>query len=204
MSAERAAAAGGAAECRESPGDMLEEILEYNRNFVGEKRYMAYQAPKHPKRKMAVLSCMDTRLTHLLPAALGLSSGEVLLIKNAGGMIPSPWDAAVRSLLIAIAEQGVKVILVIGHTDCGVCGLKPEMVFRHLNHRGIPWETLERLDQEGPVSLSGWFTGFSHERQAVWDTAALLRAHPLVPRDVVIHGLIIHTETGELQPVFTR
>ena len=50
---------------------MLEEILAYNKKFVEDKGYEAYITNKYPDKKIAILSCMDTRLTALLPAAHG-------------------------------------------------------------------------------------------------------------------------------------
>ena len=56
---------------------MLEEILAYNKKFVEDKGYEAYITNKYPDKKIAILSCMDTRLTALLPAALGIKNGDV-------------------------------------------------------------------------------------------------------------------------------
>ena len=42
---------------------MLDEILDYNRRFVEEHRYKPYETSKYPDRKIAILTCMDTRLT---------------------------------------------------------------------------------------------------------------------------------------------
>ena len=66
---------------------MLEDILKYNREFVERKGYEKYITNKYPDKKIAIVSCMDTRLTELLPAALGLKNGDVKIIKNAGGTI---------------------------------------------------------------------------------------------------------------------
>ena len=52
---------------------MLEEILEFNKKFVENRGYEKYITNKYPDKKIAILSCMDTRLTELMPAALGLS-----------------------------------------------------------------------------------------------------------------------------------
>ena len=86
---------------------MIEEILEFNREFVERGDYKKYVTDKYPNKKLAVLSCMDTRLTELLPAALGLKNGDAKIIKNAGGLIMSPYDSAMRSLLVAVYELGV-------------------------------------------------------------------------------------------------
>ena len=98
----------------------IKKILAYNKQFVEEKRYEQYSASKFPNKKLAIVTCMDTRLVELLPAALGLKNGDVKMIKNAGGVVTSPFGSVIRSLLVAIIELGVTDIMVIGHTDCGV------------------------------------------------------------------------------------
>ena len=102
---------------------MIEQIVEYNKKFVEKKGYEPYLTSKYPNKKLAVLTCMDTRLTELLPAALGLKNGDAKIIKNAGGVITHPYGSVVRSLLVAILELGVEQVMVIGHTDCGVQGM---------------------------------------------------------------------------------
>ena len=85
---------------------MIDQILAYNKEFVANKGYEQYVTDKYPDKKLAVLSCMDTRLTELLPAALGLRNGDAKIIKNAGGLVISAFDSAMRSLIVAIYELG--------------------------------------------------------------------------------------------------
>ena len=61
---------------------MIDQIISYNKTFVAQKGYEKYITDKYPEKKLAVLSCMDTRLTELLPAALGLRNGDAKIIKN--------------------------------------------------------------------------------------------------------------------------
>ena len=86
---------------------MIEDILAYNKRFVAEKGYEKYITNKYPDKEIAILSCMDTRLTALLPAALGIKNGDVKMIKNAGGIISHPFGSVIRSLMVAIYELGV-------------------------------------------------------------------------------------------------
>ena len=51
---------------------MIEQIVAYNKKFVEEKGYEPYLTSKYPDKKLAILTCMDTRLIELLPAALGI------------------------------------------------------------------------------------------------------------------------------------
>ena len=56
-------------------------------HFVTNKGYKPYTTSKYPDRKLAIVTCMDTRLIELLPAALGIKNGDAKIIKNAGGVI---------------------------------------------------------------------------------------------------------------------
>jgi len=53
----------------------LQEILEFNKSFVQNKEYEKYKSTKYPDKKMVIFSCMDTRLTELLPRALNIRNG---------------------------------------------------------------------------------------------------------------------------------
>ena len=122
---------------------MIEQIVEYNKKFVENKGYEPYLTSKYPNKKLAVLTCMDTRLTELLPAALGLKNGDAKIIKNAGGVITHPYGSVVRSLLVAILELGVEQVMVIGHTDCGVQGMDGNELLGELVERGIDKEHID-------------------------------------------------------------
>lgn len=179
---------------------MIDDILKYNKEFVNNKAYESYRTSKYPDKKLAIISCMDTRLTELLPAALGLKNGDAKIIKNAGGMISHPFGSAVRSLLIGIAELGVEEIMVIGHTDCGVRGMNPEKMLECLTAMGVPKSNIDMLRNSG-IGLDTWLRGFDTVEAAVHDTVKLLKCHPLMPGNIVIQGFVINTETGGLKAV---
>ena len=96
---------------------MIDELVSYNREFVKNKGYEKYITNKYPDKKIAIVSCMDTRLTELLPASLGIKNGDVKIIKNAGAIISHPFGSVIRSLMVAIYELGVVEVMIIGHTD---------------------------------------------------------------------------------------
>ena len=81
---------------------MIDELVEYNRAFVAKKGYESYLTNKYPDKKIAIVTCMDTRLVELIPAALGIRNGDVKMIKNAGGTITHPFGSVMRSLLVGI------------------------------------------------------------------------------------------------------
>lgn len=179
---------------------MIDEILAYNRQFVAEKQYEAFATSKYPDKKIAIVTCMDTRLTHMLPAALGIKNGDVKMIKNAGGTITNPFDSTVRSLLVAIYELGVNEVMVIGHTGCGVQGMNAAEMLGHMRNRGIDEEHISLMRHCG-INLDSWLHGFDDTPAAVLETVDLIRNHPLVPRDISVRGFIIDSVTGALSPL---
>ncbi len=176
---------------------MIEQMLEFNKEFVKNKEYEKYVTSKFPDKKIAIVTCMDTRLVTLLPAALGIKNGDVKIIKNAGATITNPFDSTVRSLLVAIYELGVNEIMIIGHTSCGVQGMDSQEMLHLMRERGIDEEHISLMKHCG-IDLDSWLHGFDETDAAILETVDLIKNHPLVPKDVVVKGYIMDSVTGQL------
>jgi carbonic anhydrase len=72
---------------------------------------------RRPARALAIVTCMDCRIDPL--AALGLSLGDAVVLRNAGAQVS---DDVLRSLHVAHEVLGVRAVDVIGHTDCAAHG----------------------------------------------------------------------------------
>ena len=178
---------------------IISDILQFNKEFVEKEEYKLYKATKYPTKKVAILSCMDTRLTLLLPAALGMKNGDVKIIKNAGGVISHPYGSVIRSLLICIYELGIEEILVIGHYDCGMQNLQGDKITEKMLKAGIRAEAIEKVKSE--IDYDNWLKGFDCVEQSVTDTVKLIKSHPLIPESIKVHGLLMDPETGRLDSV---
>ena len=176
---------------------MLADILSFNDRFVCNKYYEPFRATKFPDKKMAVLSCMDTRLTELLPAALGLKNGDANIIKNAGALITHPYGSVMRSLLVCIFELGVETILVVGHDDCGMQGMQLDSLVDKMMAKGISVEALDTV--RASIDLDRWLMGFCSIEDSVRQTVAAIRSHPLVPTEIEIAGLVMDPSNGKVQ-----
>ena len=167
---------------------------------MADKAYQQFATSKYPDKKIAIVTCMDTRLTHLLPAALGIKNGDVKMIKNAGGTITNPFDSTMRSLIVAVYELGVNEIMIIGHTSCGVQGMDSAHMLELMRSRGIDDEHISLMRHCG-IDLDSWLHGFDDTEAAVHETVDLVRNHPLLPRDITVSGFIINSVTGQLSPL---
>ncbi len=179
---------------------MLDEILEFNKKFVENKEYEPFITSKLPDKKLAIISCMDTRLVELLPNALGIKNGDVKIITNAGGVISHPFGSVMRSLIIGVYELGIEEILIIGHTDCGARYTNSFEIIEKMKNRGISPKNIDLVKHCG-VDFNAWVGGFNHLEESIRKSVDLVKNHLLMPENIKVNGLIINSETGELTKV---
>ncbi len=178
----------------------VDEILKFNKLFVENKSYERYNTTKYPNKNIAILSCMDTRLTELLPAALNIQNGDVKMIKNAGALISNPFGSVMRSLIVAIYDLGVDEIMVINHYDCGMQSLNPKLIIDKMIARGVDPRKLEFINYLG-IDINHWMKGFEDPCASVKETVKIIKTHPLIPKDILVSGFLMDPVTGKLDIV---
>ncbi|MHA3704083.1 beta-class carbonic anhydrase [Jatrophihabitans sp. YIM 134969] len=146
---------------------------EYVERFPGPR-------PTRPKLRLAVLTCMDSRLD--LFGALGLEIGDAHLIRNAGGL---PTDDALRSLAISQRALGTREIVVMHHTRCGMEGFD-DAAFR---------ETLATESGERPT----WdVPGFDDPAEKMRNSLARVRACGWLPHRDDVRGFVFDVDTAAM------
>jgi len=135
-----------------------------------------------PRRKVAVLTCMDARIDVF--AILGLERGDAHIIRNAGGLVT---DDALRSLTISQHFLGTEDVIVMMHDGCGLHGASEDDFARAMESRGGP-----------PTMKLG---SFDDVEEALSDGLARLRSSPTLDRRGSISGFVFNPETGALREV---
>ena len=180
---------------------VLNEVLESNRQYASNFGWKSKLALP-PARSFAILTCMDARLDPAKYA--GLSEGDAHVIRNAGGRAS---DDAIRSLVISHKLLGTREWFVIHHTNCGMLFFTNEVMRDLLEHsletaqlEGGKWKDVGK----GPGSYEGqfieWLT-IRDQTQSVVADVARIKAHPLVPKDILVYGYIYDVATGRLSEV---
>lgn len=174
---------------------LLDTILDANRQFVRPGAFPPL--PKNPKKQFAIFTCMDTRLVDFLEPAMGISRGDAKVIKNAGNTVIDPNGGVIRSLVAAIFMLGVEEVIVIGHRDCGMASVDAAQLKEQMVQRGIDPDDIDRLVPD----LAQWLGAFSCPEENVARVVSIIRACPLIPGNVPIHGLLFCPNDGHLEVI---
>jgi len=133
-----------------------------------------------PKRRLALITCMDARIDVF--AALGLHLGEAHILRNAGGRVT---DDVLRSLALSSHVLGVVTAVVMQHTRCGLEGMRDDELQR----------------------ITGADLGFlaidDHERALAEDVDRIV-AQPYLAPITLVAGLLYDVETGKVREVVRR
>jgi len=168
---------------------LLDEVLESNKEFVEEFDEVKMSAI--PQKKLAIVTCMDTRLTDgFLEEAMGIKRGDAKIIKNAGNNVLD--EDVIRSVAASIFSLGAEEVMLVGHLDCGMANADEEKLKKTMEERGIATEEIAKVD------LKEWIGAIDSEESNVLDGVKKLKYSPFIPDDVPIHGLIIDPATGSI------
>ena len=181
---------------------VIDEILDHNERFV--QRNTLSSIGHAPRRRMAVVTCMDCRLVQMFEQALGLERGEVLELRTAGATISKTERASggsdmIRSLAGGIYLLGVREVAVIGHTQCGLAHANPTALTASMQALGVDPQALIEKEQLGNVrDLMDWLGAFDDVHINVKEVVNVIRNSPYLPK-IPVHGLVIDINTGELE-----
>jgi carbonic anhydrase len=180
---------------------ILSEVLSANQAYVGSFGTKGDLALP-PARRFAILTCMDARLDPAKYA--GLTEGDAHVIRNAGGRAT---DDAIRSLVISHKLLGTLEWFVIHHTNCGMELFAEEVIADLLDDDlgtasfdGKTWTNPHHRGGHAAGHFIKWHTIRDQESSVVQDVRRI-REHPLVPRQIPIHGFVYDVRSGRLDEV---
>lgn len=168
---------------------MLNEVLKANEDFV--KEFEPKKMSHMPQKKLAIVTCMDTRLTGFLEPAMGIGRGDAKIIKNAGNAAVD--RDIIRSVAAAIYALGVEEVMVVGHYECGMANVDPEKLLETMKERGVDEETLKDVD------ITEWIGAIGEEEENVLEVVEKIKGSSFIPEDVPVHGLIIDLFDGKMK-----
>ena len=162
---------------------VTDEVLNANGNYA--RSFNLGQLPMPPARKLAIVACMDARLT--VEQVLGLKTGDAHIIRNAGGIVT---EDALRSLIISQQLLGTEEVIIINHTDCGMLTFKDD----ELRHK------LEAKTGKNAATPTH-FHAFDDVEENVRQQIARVNEHPWIPAHIPVRVFVYDVKTGHLHEV---
>jgi carbonic anhydrase len=161
--------------------DTIDRLLENNRASAG--RPAERHLDVEPSSRLAVVTCMDSRLD--VSAALGLGDGEAHVLRNAGGVIT---DDVIRSLAISQRRLGTREVMLIHHTDCGM---------QKITDDGF------RLELQETTGLAPAFAieSFADVEEDVRQSLRRVRSSPFLPHRDDVRGFVYDVDTHRLREI---
>ncbi|GAC1397691.1 MAG: carbonic anhydrase [Ktedonobacteraceae bacterium] len=159
-----------------------------------------------PRKQLAVVTCMDCRLVEMFEAALGLQRGDVVEMRTAGATISTleregASNDLIRSIAGSVYLLGVREVMVIGHTQCGLAHANATALTSSMLALGVDPDTL--LKREGLNDINGllaWLGAFPEVHLNVREVVNVIRNSSFLPK-IPVHGLVIDILTGKLEVV---
>ena len=161
---------------------VIDEVLAANEIYS--RTHELRRLTPRPERHLAVLTCMDTRLSKL---TLGLKNGDAHIIRNAGGIVT---EDALRSLVVSHYLQDTREFMIINHTDCGLTHTT-EQDLRDRIHK-----------HAGTAAVApSFFYAFQNIDENVRHQIQKLRTHPWIPKEVAVRGFVYDVTSGRLREI---
>jgi carbonic anhydrase len=158
-----------------------DELLGHNAAFV--EAYADQNLSLRPRRKLAIVACMDSRMD--IFQMLGLGHGEAHIIRNAGGVVT---DDVIRSLVLSQRSLGTREIILIHHTNCGLQSVSEDEF---------------KAEIEAEVGIKPWWAleCFTDPYTDVRQSMNRLRNSPFVSHKEHIRGFVYDVTDGRLTEV---
>ena len=174
--------------------NLIDNILKINYEFTKKGDINASKISKYPCKKIAIITCMDTRLIDFLEPALGINRGDAIIIKTAGNIVSNDFNDIIRSLLICIYQFNIKDIIVIGHYDCGMHSVSSTLLINKMLDNNINIEKINLIKED----LFSWINNFSNPKNNVIQSVNNIINNPIIPKNIFVHGMLIDPNSGKI------
>ena len=140
----------------------------------------------HPQPKIAIVTCMDPRLSDL-EGILGLKNADLDVIRTGG---PAVTDDVLGELVVSTRILGTTEIMLLNHTGCGFTTFTDEELNAKLG-------ALTGDATPAPMRFFSFKDPEVHTKQQI----TKVRSHPWIAKDIPVRGFIFDVDTGRLREV---
>ncbi|MGF9876962.1 carbonic anhydrase [Bacillus albus] len=152
-------------------------------------------------KKVLVLTDIEHGIEPIIQQVTNIQQESILTIHSYDSVIVHPYGDIMRSIIIAIYEENVEEVFVVGREDkaTDVVNLQIQRDFIK-NSRELDYLFKNCMPEFSSGSLNAWLSGQENVSENIEKSIDMIRHHPLVPSNVKVHGFRID-RTGEKEMV---
>src|SRR3954454_326485 len=144
---------------------IIDKAIDANRTYA---RNYDPTMGKRPRPKIAVVTCMDPRLSHL-PEILGVPQADIDVIRTGG---PAVTDDVLGELVVSTRVLGSTEIMLLNHTGCG---------FTTFTDAELNTKLAVSTGDASPAPMR--FFSYKDPEQNASEQIEMVRSHPWIARE---------------------
>lgn len=155
------------------------------------------------RKKTLIITGLNEKLNQLFPIITNKNGEDLIIIKTIGNIISQPYDSIMRSIIIAVYQEEVEEIFIIGEKESTECSINKDEFFSKIQKANISTKEMKAIEYIGVVGedLMSWLVGRRDMKTIIRENISLIKKHPLVPKNITVYGFIASAELSEFEEI---
>ncbi len=161
------------------------------------------------RKKVLCIIGMEDQLEQWLYSVAQFPPEQMMVLKSYGPIISEPFDSLMRSVIIAVYQENVGEIFVIGAVDSDQSISDLSNLISEMKQKVIPEDKIQTVDylfkhcfpEFTANDMTQWIEGSNTVTDGIKQSVDLIRRHPLMPSGIRVHGLLMDTVNGKSMQV---
>ncbi|MBG9714395.1 carbonic anhydrase [Bacillus sp. S70] len=149
-------------------------------------------------KKVLLLTDIEHGIEPIIQQVTNIQQENMLTIHSYDSVIVHPYGDIMRSIIIAIYQENVEEIIVVGiedkETDVVNLQIQRDSI---KNNRELDYLFENCMPEFSNGSLDEWLSGKENVSENIEKSIDMICHHPLVPSDVKVHGFKIDRTRGK-------
>lgn len=147
-------------------------------------------------KKTMIITGVNEAIYPLFSEITYKKNKDMMILNSFGAVITQPYGCLIRNIILAIYNEMVEEIFIIGEMESKEVNLN---ISDKIKEHGVSKEILKTINYIDVVEhdVINWLTGPQNIEDVIKKNKDLIKGHPLIPKSIPVHAYIANPETGE-------
>lgn len=154
-------------------------------------------------KKALIITGLNEKLNQHFPIITNKKTEELIIINTIGNSISQPYDSIMRSIIIAVYQENIEEIYIIGEKNSTERSINKDEYLSKMQKANISTKEIKAIEYIGVVGedLMSWLVGREDVKTIIKENICLIKKHPLLPKNVTVYGFIANADFSEFEEV---